>query len=345
MFRRLRYMWEHRNAPYTDAITTQILANAQGTGTEPNPKNTGAASLAAAVVARAFASADVKGIEIDSSLLADIGFDLVIRGESLIVKYKGNLVRPSHWDVQGRSPVQDDWMYKVQLPGPDESIKTNYSGRMVAHPRWNADPVRPWVGVPPMDRMPNMGKLLAQLEEATANEATCPTGYLVTIPTDGQDDTINDLKEDIGTLKGNVALMETTQGGWGRGPYGSPAADWKPQRIGPAPPVSIAELLRLSQMTVLAHLGIPIELITSSDGTGQREAWRRCLHSTLQPLSKIVGDQLSRLSMGNLSVTFDFHKLFASDITGRSRAFNSMVQGGMDIAQAAAQSGLLQADD
>lgn len=46
----------------------------------------------------------------------------------------------------------------------------------------------------------------------------------------------------------------------------------------------------------------------------------------------------------NLQVTLSFESLFASDVTGRARAFNSLVQGGMDIEQAAAVTGLLAED-
>ena len=40
-------------------------------------------------------------------------------------------------------------------------------------------------------------------------------------------------------------------------------------------------------------------------------------------------------------VTLSFDALYASDITGRARAFQSMVGGGMDVAKAAALSGLM----
>ena len=40
-------------------------------------------------------------------------------------------------------------------------------------------------------------------------------------------------------------------------------------------------------------------------------------------------------------LALDFSALFASDITGRARAFASMVQAGMNVEKAAALSGLL----
>lgn len=44
------------------------------------------------------------------------------------------------------------------------------------------------------------------------------------------------------------------------------------------------------------------------------------------------------------NVTFSFDKLFASDLSGRARAFQSLTGGGMEAAKAAALSGLMEAD-
>ena len=46
-----------------------------------------------------------------------------------------------------------------------------------------------------------------------------------------------------------------------------------------------------------------------------------------------------------LPITLDGDKLFASDIQGRARAFQSLVGGGMDIAEAAAHETLLAMED
>ena len=44
------------------------------------------------------------------------------------------------------------------------------------------------------------------------------------------------------------------------------------------------------------------------------------------------------------SIRLDFETLYASDISGRTRAFHSMINGGMDVAQAASLAGLMEAD-
>ena len=77
--------------PYSDAVLELLTKRTQGTAEEPNPNYTGAVALAAAVVARAFASANVKGIDIDPNLMASIGYDLIIRGETLVIRVNNSL--------------------------------------------------------------------------------------------------------------------------------------------------------------------------------------------------------------------------------------------------------------
>ena len=330
---------EVREAPYTDAVVAAIIASGNKDDSTLDPSETGAAAVAAAVVARAFASAEVEGIDISPSLLGDIGRDLTLRGESVLIRYDGVVLRAVQWEVLGKAPVPSLWAYKVHLPTPGGDLKTERTGALVAHPRFAPDPNRPWVGVGPFQRAPRLMKLLGRLERALSNELSGPVGYVLPLPTDGNDDSIAELKNDIGKMAGDVAVVETTASGWGEGRQGAPTADWRPQRIGPNPPASLGDLFRTTELTVLALGGVPIELVVASDGTGQREAWRRFLHGTLEPLARIVAPELGKLA--GRPVRFDFSALFASDIAGRARAFGSMVQGGMDIAAAASASGIL----
>ena len=157
-------------------------------------------------------------------------------------------------------------------------------GSDVCHPRLAPNRNSPWRGRSILDRAPEAGKLLSRLEQTLADEMSSPVGHILPLPTDGNDNSIQELKNDIGKARGDLYFTETTRSGWGKGPYGAPTTDWQANRIGPQPPAVMPELLRLAQQTVLAAAGIPIEVVTSSDGTGQREAWRRCLHSTLEAL-------------------------------------------------------------
>ena len=71
---------------------------------------------------------------------------------------------------------------------------------------------------------------------------------------------------------------------------------------------------------------------------------RRYLHSTLSPIARIVASECA-VKLDTPGLTFDHSNLFASDLSGRARAFQSMVGGGMDITKAAALAGLMVDDD
>ena len=68
------------------------------------------------------------------------------------------------------------------------------------------------------------------------------------------------------------------------------------------------------------------------------EAWRRFLHGSVDPVSKLVAQELSEKL--EQAVTLD-SGLFASDVQGRVRAFQSLVGGGMPIGEAASVAGLI----
>ena len=60
-------------------------------------------------------------------------------------------------------------------------------------------------------------------------------------------------------------------------------------------------------------------------------------------MARVVEPQLGRLAGSPVMLSFD--RLFASDIAGRARAFQSMVKSGLSLDQAARVSGILQGDE
>ena len=63
------------------------------------------------------------------------------------------------------------------------------------------------------------------------------------------------------------------------------------------------------------------------------------LHATIDPLGKLVAEELTEKF--EFPVNLNFDNLMASDISGRARAFQSMVGGRMDVTKAAELSGLM----
>ena len=99
-----------------------------------------------------------------------------------------------------------------------------------------------------------------------ANEAGGTRGHLLPVPAGPETDEVDadgnpvdpnaDLRADIQALRGRAVMVETTAAGWGEGMSAAPRADWKPQRIGADPPVSLATLRTDSAQAVLAVRGV-----------------------------------------------------------------------------------------
>ena len=163
------------------------------------------------------------------------------------------------------------------------------------------------------------------------------------VPQDGgdgsDDDPLAGLKADLANLRGRGALVETTSAGWGEGKGAAPISDYKPQRIGADPPATLPSLRTEAAASVLSACGVPVSLATDADGTGQREAWRRFVMGSVEPLLEIVKQEIeAKLEQ---SVSFNLDRLWAHDLAGRASSFKAMVTAGMDVAKAAGLSGLL----
>ena len=144
--------------------------------------------------------------------------------------------------------------------------------------------------------------------------------------------------------KGRTILAETTAAGWGEGQASAPQSDWNPRRFGADPPSALVDLQSEAALSVLSACGVPPMLAAAKAGdSGQREAWRRFLHGTVQPVSGLVTVELTGKLEQEIKLSFD--GLFASDLSGRARSFGSLVKGGMAIEKAAALAWLLESDE
>ena len=325
---------------YTDTLTHLLLARAQGSNAIASAASTAAAEIASGLVSRAFAAGVVTGggltERLSPALLAAIGRDLILRGESLIVKVGDSLIRASLWDIAGDSLNPNDWQYITELPTPSGTqAKRTFSGSEVAHPRYSADSMQPWKGIGPFERAGLGSNLLANVESKLGQEATAKVGYFLPHPENKE---LAAIKTSINANPGAMHFVETFAAGYGDGRASAPQKDWVAERFGPNPPDGLIQLYREARLAAVAAAGVPVELLDSSSQNAAREGFRRFLHSTIQPLARIVEPEISKL-MG-ASVRLDFSNLMASDIQGRARAFGSLIQGGMAIEPAMKLAGL-----
>lgn len=327
---------ENRNL--TDAIIEARQANASLSLEEAA---TAAEEVVCGLYERAFAQARLEGVSIDKRLMGMIGRQLAKRGECVL--FAPSRAPAVSWDIKGESAGPLSWTYMLEIGAPSGTRSVTTSAIDVWHFRVNADPAEPWRGRSPLDLAPATRQLLRRAELSLSNEAAGSVGKILTIPQGTTDTVLNAIKQDFRALAGKTAFLESTQGGWGQGPSAAPARDWQPTRIGPEPPEPMVRLRAQAAGMVLAAAGIPVELVEGGANTAAaREAWRRFLHATIQPLGEMVAEELRMKTASRVAIDFD--SLMASDLAGRARAFQSMVGAGMDVAKAAALAGLMSDD-
>ena len=344
---------EIRESSFTDALVHQILSQAGGKATA-TPAATGALEAAAGMVARCFAAATVNGPEhltaaLTPGFLSTLGRALIRRGELVAVidvdpDGRVRLSPASDFDVTG-DHEPETWMYRINLAGPSRyTTRPNVPAVAVIHARYQVDTARPWRGVGPLQAAALAGRLSAETVAALADGESGPRGSILPLPVDGDDPTVASLKADIKTLGGKLAFVESVKVMFPGAAANAPRGDWEPKRLGADPPSAEVELVSVASAEVLGACGIPVSLFSiRGDGTAQRESFRRMLHSTIQPLGRIVSGELSEKLEAKIALNFD--RLFAADLSGRARAFQSMVGGGMDVAKAAGLAGLMESED
>ena len=296
----------------------------------------GAVEIAAGMLARAFAVATVtpsgaRTAGLTPAVLGTIGRRLIAAGESVhlidVEQGRVELTECSSWSVTGGR----QWRYQVSVPGPSETVTQWVSVDRVVHVRYGTLAGQPWIGISPLALAGESGRLARLLERALADEAGGPVGSLIALPVDAGDesddpedpaDPFAKLKAQIAKLRGRVGLVETTAAGYGEGRAAAPAEDWKPRRIGAHPPDSLPTLREAVETTVLAACGCPVDLVRA--GGADREAYRRFLHMTVQPLAALVETEL-RDKLDVPALALDFGRLAAADIHGRARAWRSLV--------------------
>ena len=328
----------------TDTLIAALLARASGT-TPATVTATGAVEAAAGLYGRAFAGATVEGpaafaAALGPSVLRTVGRELVRRGEAVsaigVSAESGLTLTPAGtWNVTGGDDPAG-WRYRVDLNGPSRTQTVELAAASVLHFRYGVDPARPWHGLGPIQFADIAGRLSAETDNALAGEAGGPMANLLPIPVDGQHPTVAALRKDIAAAKGKALTVETTANDWAAPTTGTAARrmDWRAERLGANPPAPLVDLSSRAERSVLAACGVPVELVDSNSGMGDREAWRRFLFGSVAPLAKIIEEELrAKLDPG---VGLQFPELRASDLAGRARAYKQLTEAGVAETEARA---------
>ena len=325
-------------AGYTEGVTTAMEQAATGENTDTRAVS--AVEFGAGLWSRGFAVAQTEIPAVTPQVLATIGRQLALRGESVWMLDTSDgltLIPVSDHDVEG-GPNPRSWQYRLTLGGPSGYETRNESAEGVLHFRINARPEEPWRGCSPLDGCGLSATLLANLEKRLGQEANARAATVLPFPEGMSDENYDALKQDLKTAKGEIHLVETQAGGGGLGRQAAPRDDWTPRRIGATLPQPNVVARDETSRGVVAALGIPPALWIVGDGAALRESYRQFLHTTLTPTGLIVADEMTQKL--ETSVHLDFARLAAADIASRARAMASLVKSGMEVDEAMVLAGL-----
>ena len=321
---------------YTDQILTGLFTMASGGSSLGTALATAALESAAGRIARAMASATTHHPAITPALLHDITHKTIVTGFAIydlaVDSTRGlRFVPAASCDITGGADPES-WLYRLTINGPSQAVSITRPRAGVAHFQWQQHPLYPWKSLGPVQLAAQTGGLLGRLEEALSDEAGGPRGSLVPLP-EGVSSSA-ELKADLTSLRGRVALPESTSGGWGdRG--AAPMRDWRVERLGADPPEALVKLREDIERAVLAACGVPAGIVsTISDGTHARESFRQFVALTVKPLALILAGTFEEV-LGQ-PVAFSFDELASTDIQGRARGWRALVgkSAEMDVALA-----------
>ena len=129
-------------------------------------------------------------------------------------------------------------------------------------------------------------------------------------------------------------------GDWGNA--GDSKVDLQTQRFGAEPPASLVQLITIASQEVYSACGLNQALWGGGQAAAVREAWRLALFGVLSPLGKLVESEMK--AKLDDEITLSWGELRATDLSGRARAMQSMVNGGMSVTDAVSVAGLMVED-
>ena len=337
------------SSDYTDAVLA-YLTSISTDGVNPRADISSGAEMAAGIISRSFLNCEIRGSEVfNKKMLYEISRDLILYGASLWTPVRGEWTRAAYWNIKG-GINRSSWKYQVDFHGPS-TTDTLYSKHGLNHDDvfhciYSSIPGRVWEGNSPIRRSIEIANMLSLAEKKTKEEFNATVAALIPAPLqvkEGDADPYREIKMLLSKLGGRSTIVENFAGGMGNADNRTGGEGWNQKRIGPSPPQGIVEVLKYGQNSVAQLMGIPAALINGeAAGPALREANRQFLYSTIKPLARLVEYEWHRTSMEKIKINCD--PIMASDLSGRARAFQSLVGGGMEIEKAAGLAGLMERD-
>ena len=246
---------------------------------------------------------------------------------------------PVAWYEVGGNEEPEDWVYYYRRNRPNREeplgveslpIRSKRSADVV-HVRKNPPAGMPWQGRSPLLDAGLTSEQLARIEQSLLWDASVPSGMLMPVADGAGNAAKTQIAGALGRGKGKTTIVETQKAGMGQGMQAAPQDDWKNVRFGAEPQGTSITLRDSTFDYVLGVLGIPPPLLKSAGGA-LREAHRHFQTDTIKSLGTLIAAELSEKVQ---PVEFMYPDIFRTDISARSRAFNSLRQSGVMPMEAA----------
>ena len=275
-------------------------------------------------------------------LLASMIRRMLTAGESLAVMemQDGGLAlhQAVSWNVSGQSSNPNKWHYQSQISVPSGGRTVNTRGSGVIHFRYACLPENNYIGYSPLYFMRGTAGLLYELDRRFDEEAQTSTGQILSM-------TMESGEVDSGlNFQGHYQALQKMKGGLfverQNRERGSQMNFAGRTRLGPEFSPSQVSLRDRLEANIASAFGVPIELlIADGEGTATREAFRRFVLTTIQPLASILSEELSLKF--ERPIAFRFDSLRSSDLQGIARAIKALVDSGKSIDEAMKLAGLV----
>lgn len=265
-------------------------------------------------------------------ILASIGSDLFFRGQSVWhVRLDGSRItlhRAAFWDQFNRG------RWNLTIPQPDGTDTVRCLDGEVLSLRIGSAPDTPWLGRSPLSFMGLSPSLMADVESTLAGSLGYVGKGLLPVPAN------------IAEEQKNAALAGLRSGSWLAAVTskeeighhtGGVRSEFKRVDLTPdLQKAGLPEIARDTHARILAAAGIPPSLYDAGGNAGAlRETFRLFCLQTLDPLSRMITPELSKIGVTRLGM----QDLMTADVAGRARAISSLVQSGVPLNTAMALCG------
>lgn len=263
-----------------------------------------------------------------ADVLAAIGLDLILRGESCWrIRLDGSdlaLDRVAAWDVRDGNR----FALSIAHPGGTETVRA-LAGEVLLL-TVNARAEAPWRGRSPFSMMGGSPALMAEIEGAISGAVEWTGRGLLpfpdTVPAEQQTAALQGLKGGgrLAAIRSKEDFTAST--GSGR------ASEFR--RIELTPDLEQAALnptLDALHARLLAAAGVPPGLFAASGNAGAaREAYRLFTLTTIAPVARGLLPELRKVGVTALGTG----SMLSADVAGRARAVGTLVGAGMELERA-----------